>query len=121
MLKDFAPLTTTTYSLIGFNLEGIPANVPFKASNVTNPINNVLFFTQSGMTTDLNYTLTINVTASSQDMPFYLDYIALELPGPDPNAPASTSSSSSSSTSSSALPSTSSTSMETSSMSMTVL
>lgn len=46
---SFAPLTTSKYSVIGYDYAGIPAMAPYVASNVTSPINNVNFWSQSGM------------------------------------------------------------------------
>ncbi|KAI0821944.1 hypothetical protein BC628DRAFT_1422338 [Trametes gibbosa] len=98
-LTYFAPLPESAYSLIGWDYAGIPAMERYKASNVTSPINNVHFWSKSGIPLK-NYTLTINVTAATSDMPYYLDYIAIELPGPDPSVGSSTAASAPSSTSS---------------------
>ncbi|KAI0354240.1 hypothetical protein OH77DRAFT_1482145 [Trametes cingulata] len=96
---SYAPLTESKYSVIGWDYAGIPAMVPYKASNVSNPVNNVNFFSVTGMPYK-SYTLTINITAATADMPYYFDYVAVEEPGPDPSSSvASTASSSSTSTS----------------------
>lgn len=91
---SFAPLTTSKYSVIGYDYAGIPAMAPYVASNVTSPINNVNFWSQSGMP-NKTYTLWVNITSSTANMPYYLDYIAIEVPGPGPSSSASSTSSSS--------------------------
>ncbi|KAI0369336.1 hypothetical protein BV20DRAFT_1053375 [Pilatotrama ljubarskyi] len=95
---SYAPLTESKYSVIGWDYAGIPAMVPYKASNVSNPVNNVNFFSVTGMPYK-SYTLIINVTAATADMPYYFDYVAIEVPGPDQSSTSSSVSPSSASAS----------------------
>ncbi|KAL1943236.1 hypothetical protein VTO73DRAFT_4311 [Trametes versicolor] len=117
---SFAPLTTSKYSVIGYDYAGIPAMAPYVASNVTSPVNNVNFWSQSGMP-NKTYTLWVNITSSTANMPYYLDYIAIEVPGPGPSSSASSASSSATSgtSSASATATTSDTSSSTSTASAT--
>ena len=59
--------------------------IPYQAPNVTAPQNDVNFFTSDVLPFG-TYTLTINVTTASPSAPFYLDYVAVEVPGPAPSA-----------------------------------
>ncbi len=54
---------------------------PFQAPNLTSPKNNVNFFTSNDMPY-ASYVLTINITTASENSPYYLDYIAVQVPGP---------------------------------------
>lgn len=58
---------------------------PFQAPNLTSPKNNVNFFTSNDMPYD-SYVLTINITTASENCPYYLDYIAVQVPGPAPSS-----------------------------------
>ncbi|PIL25855.1 hypothetical protein GSI_11608 [Ganoderma sinense ZZ0214-1] len=80
-LQTDVPLPLTKYSILEWDYGGVPAMVPYRAPNVTAPQNNVNFFT-SDILPYGTYTLTINVTTANPDAPFYLDYIAVEVPGP---------------------------------------
>ncbi|KAI0659600.1 hypothetical protein C8Q70DRAFT_1045043 [Cubamyces menziesii] len=91
---SYAPLPVTKYSLIGWDWGGIPAMNPYQAPNVTEPQNNVNFWSSQEMPYK-EYILTINVTTATVNMPFYLDYVTIEVPGPDPNATSSTAASTS--------------------------
>ncbi|KAH9894044.1 hypothetical protein C8Q73DRAFT_790622 [Cubamyces lactineus] len=95
---SYAPLPVSKYSVIGWDWGGIPAMNPFEAPNVTEPQNNVNFWSSQEMPYKA-YILTINVTTATANMPFYLDYVTVEVPGPDPNATSSTSATVTSSTS----------------------
>ncbi|KAI0633027.1 hypothetical protein C8Q77DRAFT_1218409 [Trametes polyzona] len=93
-LTTDAPQTESAYSVLGYDYAGVPSMFPYKASVVSNPKNGICFFSRSNID-NKNYTLTINVTNSTSNMPYYLDYIAIQLPGPDPSASASSSATSS--------------------------
>ncbi|KAM5532517.1 hypothetical protein V8D89_013804 [Ganoderma adspersum] len=84
-LQTDVPLPLTKYSIPEWDYGGVPAMVPYQAPNVTAPQNDVNFFT-SDILPYGTYTLTINVTTASPSAPFYLDYIAVEVPGPAPSA-----------------------------------
>ena len=99
-LQTDAPLPLTKYSIPEWDYGGVPAMIPYQAPNVTAPQNDVNFFT-SDILPYGTYTLTINVTTASSGAPFYLDYIAVEVPGP---APSSSTPSSSLQTSASSTP-----------------
>lgn len=64
---------------------------PFQAPNLTSPKNNVNFFTSDDMPY-ASYVLTINITTASENSPYYLDYIAVQVPGPAPSSSSTSSS-----------------------------
>ncbi|KAJ8474846.1 hypothetical protein ONZ51_g6939 [Trametes cubensis] len=76
----YAPLTLSAYSVLGWDYEDKPAMIPFQAPNLTSPKNDVNFFTSDEMPFG-EYVLTINITRASEDSPYYLDYITVDVPG----------------------------------------
>ncbi|KAI1790537.1 hypothetical protein LXA43DRAFT_1062003 [Ganoderma leucocontextum] len=84
-LQTDIPLPLTKYSIPEWDYGGVPAMVPYQAPNVTTPQNDVNFFTSDVLPLG-TYILTINVTAANPNAPFYLDYIAVEVPGPAPSS-----------------------------------
>ncbi|KAI0354239.1 hypothetical protein OH77DRAFT_1426288 [Trametes cingulata] len=80
----YAPMTLSEYSVLGWDYGGDASMQPFQAPNLTVPRNNVNFFTSNDMPYGA-YVLTINVTRASIDAPYFLDYIAVEVPGPAPS------------------------------------
>ncbi|KAI9058745.1 hypothetical protein FKP32DRAFT_1597069 [Trametes sanguinea] len=91
---SWAPPTISAYSVVGWDYGGHLSMQPYQAPNITEPVNNVNFFTSDDMPYD-SYTLVINVTSASTSSPYYLDYIAVEVPGPAPSSSAEPSTSSS--------------------------
>ncbi|KAI0331348.1 hypothetical protein GY45DRAFT_630930 [Cubamyces sp. BRFM 1775] len=81
----YAPLTLSAYSVLGWDYEDKPAMIPFQAPNLTSPKNNVNFFTSDEVPLG-EYVLTINITRTSEDSPYYLDYITVDVPGPGPSS-----------------------------------
>ncbi|KAH9894041.1 hypothetical protein C8Q73DRAFT_790619 [Cubamyces lactineus] len=81
----YAPLTLSAYSVLGWDYEDKPAMIPFQAPNLTSPKNDVNFFTSDEMPYG-EYVLTINITSASEDSPYYLDYITVDVPGPGPSS-----------------------------------
>ncbi|KAI0673154.1 hypothetical protein C8Q78DRAFT_1023113 [Trametes maxima] len=96
----YAPLTVSAYSVLGSNQ---PPSPPFTAPNFTIPKNNVRFFQSDDMPYG-SYVLAINVTVASIDSPYFLDYIAVEAPGPKPTPTPTSSVLASSAGSSTSLP-----------------
>ncbi|KAI9058754.1 hypothetical protein FKP32DRAFT_1635626 [Trametes sanguinea] len=96
----YAPLPESAYSIIGWDWGNIPSMQPYRAPNVSQPVNNVNFWSSQEMPYG-SYILTINVTNATSSMPYYLDYVAVELPGPDPSSTSSSTASSSSAASTS--------------------
>ncbi|OSD06679.1 hypothetical protein PYCCODRAFT_1422858 [Trametes coccinea BRFM310] len=82
---SWAPLTISAYSVVGWDYGGHLSMQPYQAPNISEPVNNVNFFTSDDMPYD-SYTLVINVTSASASSPYYLDYIAVEVPGPAPSS-----------------------------------
>ncbi|PIL25856.1 hypothetical protein GSI_11609 [Ganoderma sinense ZZ0214-1] len=99
-LQTDVPPPLTKYSIPEWDYGGVPAMIPYQAPNVTSPQNDINFFT-SDILPYGTYTLTINVTTASSDAPFYLDYIAVEVPGSAPSSSTPSSSNSLQSTASS--------------------
>ncbi|OSD00070.1 hypothetical protein PYCCODRAFT_1437821 [Trametes coccinea BRFM310] len=91
----YAPLPESAYSIIGWDWGNIPSMQPYRAPNVSQPVNNVNFWSSQEMPYG-SYILTINVTNATSNMPYYLDYVAVELPGPDPSSTSSSAATSSS-------------------------
>lgn len=79
-LAPDVPSPLTKYSIPEWDYGGIPAMTPYQAPSVTEPQDNVNFFTSDVLPLG-TYSLWINVTTASPDAPFYLDYIAVETPG----------------------------------------
>ena len=82
-LQTDVPPPLTKYSIPEWDYGGVPAMIQYQAPNVTAHQNDVNFFTSDVLPYG-TYTLTINVTTASPGAPFYLDYIAVEVPGPAP-------------------------------------
>ncbi|KAI0633028.1 hypothetical protein C8Q77DRAFT_1158464 [Trametes polyzona] len=79
----YVPLTVSRYTI--FTADPL-ANISmglFQAPNFTVPKNGLNLFTSDEMAYG-SYVLTVNVTRTSIDSPYYLDYIAIEAPGPTP-------------------------------------
>ncbi|KAI0698215.1 hypothetical protein C8T65DRAFT_832288 [Cerioporus squamosus] len=82
-LAPDVPSPLTKYSIPEWDYGGVSAITPYQAPSVTEPQNNVNFFTSDALPLG-TYSLWINVTSASSDAPFYLDYIAVEVPGAPP-------------------------------------
>ncbi|KAJ8474862.1 hypothetical protein ONZ51_g6941 [Trametes cubensis] len=80
----YVPLTTSEYTLFRLNPRTNVSTGSFLAPNLTIPKNNLNFYSSGNIPYDA-YVLTINVTQTSIDSPYYLDYIAVEAPGPAPS------------------------------------
>ncbi|KAH9894043.1 hypothetical protein C8Q73DRAFT_790621 [Cubamyces lactineus] len=80
----YVPLTTSEYTLLRLNPRTNVSTGSFLAPNLTIPKNNLNFYSSGNIPYDA-YVLTINVTQTSIDSPYYLDYIAFEVPGPVPS------------------------------------
>ncbi|KAI0659601.1 hypothetical protein C8Q70DRAFT_120644 [Cubamyces menziesii] len=80
----YVPLTTSEYTLFRLNPRTNVSAGSFLAPNLTIPKNNFNFYSSGNIPYDA-YLLTINVTQTSIDSPYYLDYIAVEAPGPAPS------------------------------------
>ncbi|KAI8996322.1 hypothetical protein BD414DRAFT_477546 [Trametes punicea] len=89
-----APLPISKYSVIGWDYAGIPSDQPYQAPNVSQPVNDVNFWSSQEMPYH-QYILTINITSATANMPYYLDYVAIEVPGPGPSSTPPTSAASS--------------------------
>ncbi|KAI0331346.1 hypothetical protein GY45DRAFT_630784 [Cubamyces sp. BRFM 1775] len=76
----YVPLTRSEYTLFKVNPRTNISSGSFLAPNFTLPKNDVNFYTSGNIPYDA-YVLTINVTQTSIDSPYYLDYIAFEAPG----------------------------------------
>ncbi|RDX47662.1 hypothetical protein OH76DRAFT_1405728 [Lentinus brumalis] len=82
-LSSDVPSPLTKYSIPEWDYGGIPAMTPYQAPSVTEPRDKVNFFTSDVLPLG-TYSLWINVTTASPDAPFYLDYIAVVVPGAAP-------------------------------------
>ncbi|KAI0772410.1 hypothetical protein BD413DRAFT_623345 [Trametes elegans] len=76
----YVPLTISEYAVRA--VDSAAANVSsgsFQAPNLTIPKNNLEFFTSDDMPYG-TYVLTVNLTGTSIDWPYYLDYFAIQAP-----------------------------------------
>ncbi|OJT11181.1 hypothetical protein TRAPUB_12288 [Trametes pubescens] len=73
------------YAVVGAGSTTNISTGSFQAPNFTVPKNNINLFTSNDMPYGA-YVLTVNVTLTSIDSPYYLDYIAVEVPNSAPTS-----------------------------------